>query len=132
MGPDLNATTLTGEVMKPVAYSCPWSFIELAIRSGASIVYLSVHVPTPAYLHLLEEVTVGDRLYVAGELAYSKSDHLVAGGQHCLKVREIRRLSVNGRVLEATPELPATHADVVGDRRRRRRGRRGAPQERTS
>jgi hypothetical protein len=136
MGPDLNAVTLTGEVRKPVDYSTPWSYVELAIRSGTAVTYISLHVPTPAYLHLLEELSVGDRLYAMGELAYSKSDRLESGGQHCLKIRELRRLTPNGRLLAEAPGASESHIAPnnafvpTGERRRRRRGRRAKPERR--
>jgi hypothetical protein len=137
MGSDLNVVHLSGEVRKPVDFATPQSYVELRVchRDGG-VMFLSLHVGTDRWLRLLEDLAPGDRIYAAGELAYARSDRLEGGGQHCLKVRELRRLTRNGRVVAAETGqgediTPSYHtSSATGDRKRRRRGRRGAPQGR--
>jgi hypothetical protein len=147
---DLNSVVLTGQATKaPVHDSEAWSFLEIAVRNGGSICYLVLHVPG-ALRHSLYGVGIGDKVLARGELAYSRSDH---GGQHVIKTSDIRRLSANGRGLEAAEGLPESlmpltrtlsdgenppvsgdqpsgdkHYPPVGDRRRRQRKRRARPE----
>jgi hypothetical protein len=126
MGPnDLNTWSGTGEVMKPIDYAVPWSYLELGIRHGDGITYLAPHVACPAYLHVLEDLSPGDRVLAVGELAYARGTHHPNGGQYCLKVRELYRLDPRGRLLDPEVPGPAPQGDppvVSSDRKRR-----GAP-----
>jgi hypothetical protein len=77
MAPDLNTVSLTSRVVKPPDFQQPWTFVELRVdQPDGCVLFISAHVPCPAYLHLLEDLSVGDRLYVAGALALSRSSHL--------------------------------------------------------
>jgi hypothetical protein len=79
--PDLNATVLTGEVCKLPDYSRPWSYVELRVsQPDGGVMFLSLHVPTARWLQTLEDLSPGDRLYAAGELAYARSDRLEGRG----------------------------------------------------
>ena len=137
MGPDLNTVSLTGEVRKLPDYAQPWSYLEVRIcQPDGGVMFLSLHLPTTRWLRLLEGLSPGDRIYAAGELAYARSDRLEGrGGQHCLKVTDLRRLTSNGRLLEAEglpeslmqltrPPADGTNPGAVGDRKRRHRKRR--------
>lgn len=121
--PDLNTVCLTATLVKMPDYALPWTFCELkVVQPDGGVLFLAGHVSTAAALRVLEDLSPGDRLYVAGELAYSKTDHLATGGQHCLKVKELRRLDAAGRLQEASD--PAPPPREAGDRKRRHRKRR--------
>jgi hypothetical protein len=79
---DHNTISLSGELVRMPDYQQPWSFCELRVRQpGGGVLFIALHVPTDQYLRLLEDLSPGDRLYAAGELAFSRSQRLEGRGR---------------------------------------------------
>jgi hypothetical protein len=132
---DLNAVAVTGVATKPPTYdSTAWSFLEIGVRNHGSILYLVLHVPD-RLRRTLYVLGPKDKVLARGELAFVHS-HTAPPGQIVLKVHALELVTANGRVLAAAPGPSESHTHPynafapTGERRRRRRGRRGAPQER--
>src|SRR5687768_10723411 len=65
---DLNAVTLTAELMRMPDFATPWTYLELKIRRpGNGVLFLAAHVPTDRYLRLIEDLSPGHRLSVLRE-----------------------------------------------------------------
>jgi hypothetical protein len=115
---DLNAATLTCTLCKPVDFATPWSYCEVKVcQPGHGVLFISLHVACPANLRLLEDLSVGDRLSVVGELAFAKAEGLPGSGQICVKVKELRRLDPAGRLPVQRRRRPAGARPPHGQRR---------------
>jgi hypothetical protein len=128
---DLNSVVVTGQATKaPVYDSEAWSFLEVAIRNRGSVLYLVLHIPD-RLRRTLYRIGPTDKVLARGELAFVHS-HTAPPGQVVLKVHALELVAPNGRVGVESPGPGATsqHPTVVGDRRRRRRGRRAKPERR--
>jgi hypothetical protein len=102
---DLNSIVVSGMPTKaPVYDSTAWSFLEIAVRNGGSVVYVVLHVPD-RLRRTLYYVGPGQKVLARGALAYCKSP-TAAHGQHVIKVQELRPCGP-GRRLEGEASAAA-------------------------